>query len=133
MIYFVLEKPFFTRFQNLRASNKKSFLDNQLSFLRTYTHTHTHTNKEVQNISGIKYSLTRKQIDYFYRMPADYSSHPITLFLWQVICQVEVISPNLVLSSMNIEIITSMQSYFYWWNYQCINCIYHINPNTKPV
>ena len=71
MIYFVLEKPFFTRFQNLRASNKKSFLDNQLSFLRTYTH--THTNKEVQNISGMKYSLTRKQIDYFYRMPPDVS------------------------------------------------------------
>ena len=44
-------------------------------------HTNTYTNKEVQNISGMKYSLTRKQIDYFYRMPADYSSHPITLFL----------------------------------------------------
>ena len=127
MICFVLEKPFFTCFQNLRTSNKKSVLDNQLSFLRTYTH--THTNKEVQNISGMKYSLTRKQIDYFYRMPADYSSHPITLFLKQVICQLEVISPKIALSSMSMEIITSMQSYFYWWNYQCRNnliCVYII-------
>ena len=90
------------------GKQQKELFRQSIIFLRTYTH--AHTNKEFQNISGMKYSLTRKQIDYFYRMPADYSSHPITLFLKQVICQLEVIPPKIVLSFMNIEIITSMQS-----------------------
>ena len=92
------------------ADKQQKELFRQSTIFFTDVHTYTHTNKEVWNISGIKYSLTRKQIDYSYRMPADYSSHPITLFLNQVICQLEVISPKIVLSFMNIEIIISTQS-----------------------